>query len=189
MPHERLVKKLRSCGIAGNLLRWITNWLKNRRQQVRIKDKNSSWINVTSGVPQGSVLGPLLFVIYINDEDFGIKSKISKFADDTKLCAKVNNEINAEVLRLDLERIYKWSEDWQMFFNIDKCKVMHMGKKSRIFQYHLGNQELRSTEEEKDPGVMIHKNIEAMYCRSGQSKSNTWIYQKNGGQQREINNH
>ena len=135
------------------------------------------------------MLGPLLFVIYINDIDFGIKSKISKFADDTKLCAKVNNEIDAEVLRLDLERIYKWSENWQMFFNIDKCKVMHMGKKNRIFQYHLGNQEPRSTEEEKDLGVMIHKNIEAMYCRSGQSKSNTWIYQKSGRQQREINNH
>ena len=98
VPHERLVKKLRSCGISGNLLRWITNWLKNRRQQVRIKDKNSSWINVTSGVSQGSVLGPLLFVIYTKDIDFGIKSKISKFADDTKLCAKVNNEIDAEVL-------------------------------------------------------------------------------------------
>ena len=140
---------------------------------MRIKDKNSSWINVTSGVPQGSVLGSLLFVIYINDIAFGIKSKISKFADDTKLCAKVNNEIDAEVLRLDLEWIYKWSEDWQMFFNIDKCKVMHMGKKNRIFQYHLGNQELRSIEEEKDLGVLIHKNTKtSRQCTVAAAKAN-----------------
>ena len=79
------------------------------------------------------MLGPLLFVIYINDIDDGIISKISKFADDTKLCAKVNSEEDAKILREDLGRLFKWSEDWNMLFNIDKCAVMHVGRKNRDF--------------------------------------------------------
>jgi hypothetical protein len=119
------------------------------------------------------VLGPLLFVIYINDIDDGIVSKISKFADDTKLCAKINNEEDAEVLRQDLARLYKWSEDWQMLFNIDKCAVMHMGRKNKGFHYQLGNKELRSTEEEKDLGVIIHKSTKtSRQCTVAATKAN-----------------
>ena len=86
VPHKRLIKKLEAHGIAGNVSRWIKNWLTDRRQRVNINGKTSNWANVLSGVPQGSVLGPLLFLIYINDIDDGIISKIWKFADDTKIC-------------------------------------------------------------------------------------------------------
>jgi hypothetical protein len=105
VPHRRLEKKLHSCGIDGNILRWISNWLRDRRQRVRIENNSSSWLNVTSGVPQGSVLGPVLFIIYINDIDEGIQAKMSKFANDTKLCAIVNNEMEANILTSNSERL------------------------------------------------------------------------------------
>ena len=79
-----------------------------------------------SGVPQGSVLGPLLFVLFIIDIDDGILSKISKFADDTKLCRAVGDDQEADILWEDLRRMFRWSQDWQMLFNLEKCSVMHM---------------------------------------------------------------
>src|ERR1043165_9568775 len=97
--------------IRGQVLAWIQSWLSGRRQKVGIGDKQSSWTTVLSGVPQGSLLGPLLFVLFINDIDYGILSKISKFADDTKLCRAVGNEKEAEILREGLRRAFRWSQD------------------------------------------------------------------------------
>ena len=85
VPHKRLLKKVEAHGIIGNVSSWIAKWLSNRRQRVVIEGNYSGWCNVSSGVPQGSVLGPTLFILYINDIDEGIVSKINKFADDCKL--------------------------------------------------------------------------------------------------------
>ena len=76
-----------------------------------------------SGVPQGSVLGPLLFFILINDIQDGIMFKIRKFADDSKICSSVVDETDAELVQKYLKNLFNWSEDWQMLFNIDKCIV------------------------------------------------------------------
>ena len=84
---------------------------------------------VTSGVPQGSVLGPILFVIYINDLDSDLVSKIGKFVDDTKMYKNVNCTEDAEILRNDLSVLDEWSKKWQMQLNVEKCVVMHMGRK------------------------------------------------------------
>ena len=99
VPHSRLAAKLESCGVGGKVLCWIKSWLLGRRQKVGIRGKYSDWAEVLSGVLQGSVLGPLLFLVYINDLDEGILSKISKFADDTKLCREIGSELDAKILQ------------------------------------------------------------------------------------------
>ena len=96
-----------------------------------IGDTHSSWKTVPRGAPQGSVLGPRLFVLFINDIDDGILSKISKFADDTKLCRAVDDDQEADILREDLKRMFRWSQDWQMLFNLEKCS----GRETK--SYHM----------------------------------------------------
>ena len=129
VPYRRLSKKVEAHGIGGFVLQWIENWLSSRRQRVGINGVYSLWREVTSGVPQGSVLGPILFVIYINDLDSDLVSKIGKFADDTKMYKNVNCTEDAEILRNDLSVLDEWSKKWQMQLNVEKCVVMHMGRK------------------------------------------------------------
>jgi hypothetical protein len=173
VPHSRLAAKLEACGVGCNVLCWIKSWLSSRRQRVGIKGKFSEWIEVISGVPQGSVLGPLLFLIYINDIDEGIVSKISKFADDTKLCKEIRNDEDAKILQEDLRKLSQWSEEWQMLFNIDKCSVMHIGKQEDIHGYELNGKELRVSEEERDLGVIVHRSLKsARQCSEAAKKAN-----------------
>lgn len=130
-------------------------------------------MKVISGVPQGSVLGPLLFLIYINDIDEGIISKISKFADDTKLCKEIGNETDAKGLQEDLIRLSQWSEDWQMLFNVEKCSVMHIGKQNANHSYELCGKELLVTSEERDLGVVIDSSLKpSRQCVEAAKKGN-----------------
>jgi len=97
VPHCQLISKLKAHGITGNIVRWIEHWLNGRKQRVVINGYLFEWINILSGVPQGSLLGPLLFVIYINDIDDYVGSRILKFADDTKIYNKVNSVEDIEI--------------------------------------------------------------------------------------------
>ena len=124
VPHQRLIKKLKIHGIEGDLLNWIVSWLTDRKQRVCFNGHLSRWRRVTSGVPQGSVLGPILFLIYINDLDGGIVNWILKFADDTKVFAKTRSADDASSLQRDLDRLIQWAREWQMMFNVKKYKVM-----------------------------------------------------------------
>ena len=127
VPHKRLMAKVRSLGIIDKVGNWIEYWLSDRKQRVVINGTSSGWREVTSGIPQGSVLGPLLFIIYINDLDLGLVSKISKFANDTKMGINADSDAAVKQLQEDLRKVGEWSKKWQMPFNLDKCKIMHIG--------------------------------------------------------------
>ena len=119
--------KVDAHGIQGDAAGWIRNWLAGRRQSACVNLTHSDWTQVTSGVPQVSVLGSLLLLIYINDLDNNIISKISKFADDTKLCHKARHPENKIDRQEDINKLEDLSKKWQMKFNVDKCAVMHIG--------------------------------------------------------------
>ena len=120
--------KLQAYGINGDIFKLIKAWLNERKQRVVLNGSCSDWAPVPSGVPQGSVLGPLLFIIFINDIDTAmdvVHCWLLKFADDTKGIHKVDNKDDADKLQNDLDKLYQWSCDWQMLFNLEKCHVLH----------------------------------------------------------------
>ncbi|CAM5086896.1 unnamed protein product [Natator depressus] len=105
VPHQRLLRKLSCHGVRGKILSWIETWLKDREQRVGINSKFSEWIGVTNGVPQGSVLGLILFNLLINDLEKGVNSEVAKFADDTKLLKTVKTKADCEELQKDLTKL------------------------------------------------------------------------------------
>ena len=159
VPHIRLIKKLEAHGITDTVSKWIAAWLRNRKQRVQINGCSSEWADVTSGVPQGSVLGPVLFTIYINDIDDGVQCNILKFADDTKLFGSCASQQDVMKIQNDLHTMFQWSQDWQMLFNVDKCKSMHIGKNNDHHVYTMNNTALTTTEEEKYLGVTIKNSL------------------------------
>jgi len=173
VPHKRLVKKLRAHGITGEICRWIENWLRDRRQRVMVGGECSQWVKVRSGVPQGSVLGPILFIIFINDIDDGIMSKLNKFADDCKLGKSISNADDVEVLRQDLGRLSKWASEWQMEFNVDKCSVLHMGRTNALNTYEISSKQLKVSQTERDLGVLVDSNMKFIeQCNSAVNSAN-----------------
>lgn len=173
VPHCRLLKKVRAHGIRGKVISWIEDWLDNRVQCVVLNNSSSDRQLVLSGVPQGSVLGPLLFLIYINDLDLNVISKLFKFADDSKVCKSINSDLDRDILRSDLDKIFKWSESWQMSFNIDKCVVLHVGNNNQQFDYYLGNNLIKTSNKERDLGVIVDNSCKfSEQCRMAASAAN-----------------
>ena len=133
--HRKLMKKIWGYGIRGKMYKWINDFLTNRSQKVVVEDQASSSKPVTSGVPQGSVLGPILFVIYINDLPEVIQCCIRLFADDSKIYRRVSRAEHIEMLQSCLNRAVTWADIWEMFFNLLKCHHLHVGK-NPIGQYY-----------------------------------------------------
>jgi len=128
-------------------------------QRVGINGVFSEWARVESGVPQGSILGPLLFNIFIMDINKKLKNKIIKFADDTKLWGKADTPEDIEGIREDLLELSTWSKENKMPFNVSKCRVMYMGKKNNREPYNLLGEKIVETNEEKDLGVFFTENF------------------------------
>jgi len=168
----RLLDKLEKHGTGGNVLVWLKEWLSGRQQSVCVNGHMSSWKEVTSGVPQGSVLGPILFLVYINDLDSSLVSSVHKFADDTKLFGVVDNETHRRMLQKDLQRLCYWSEMWQMPFNASKCTVLHLGCHNNVFDYFMDNHKLDAVNVEKDLGIRITSNLKpASQCQQAYAKA------------------
>ena len=123
MPHQRIMVTLESYGITGRLLSWIESFLTSRIMRVGIKGSNSEWIDVTSRVPQESILGPLLFLLFVNDLPGWIVSSMKMFADDIKLWHKISCESDKQYLQSDLQTMANWTQEWQLKLNPPKCKV------------------------------------------------------------------
>ncbi|CAB3999350.1 Hypothetical predicted protein [Paramuricea clavata] len=130
VPHQRLLRKLQSYGIQGPLNNWLESFLTDRYQTVVCEGEAAKPTSVTSGVPQGTVLGPLLFLLYINDLPNALNSSVRLFADDTLLYGLISGSSNSDELQDDLSKLETWQEKWQMKFNPGKCKVLCISRPS-----------------------------------------------------------
>ena len=157
VPKMRLLHKLEHFGIRGTLLAWIDAFLTDREFFVRVGDARSSVRTVLSGVPQGSVLGPALFLIYISDLAAILKSKFSFYADDLKIFADAME--GSHTLQEDLDAVSGWSEEWLLPLNTEKCSVLHLGTSNLRHRYRLNGVTVKSVDVQNDLGVLITSNL------------------------------
>ena len=171
VPHHRLLVKLKNFGIPDDILGIIENFLAGRSMRVKVGDKYSEIKYIFSGVPQGSVLGPLLFILFVNDLPEGIKSIFKLFADDVKMIVNpFNNLID------DLQFLELWEAHWCLKFNIDKCMVMQIGSCNPKNQYLFGGVPLRCVDSEKDLGVTFNTSFNFKdHVRNSIAKANRTI--------------
>ena len=181
VPIERLLAKCEGLGIRGQFLNWIRNWLTDRKQRVVLNGDASSWKPVTSGVPQGSVLGPLLFLIFINDIDLAVDiagGLLSKFADDTKFVHRVDTLENRQKMQDGINKLNEWATLWQMTFNLGKCSILHLGHNNPRHDYTMGGEKLGTVASEKDIGINIHESLKpSLHCAMAAKKANSVLGQ------------
>ncbi|CAH8480123.1 unnamed protein product [Dicrocoelium dendriticum] len=158
LDHRILLSKLQHYGIGDPLLSWIANFLFQRQLVVRVRSSLSDPIQVECGVPQGSVLGPRLFLVFINDLAQGIASNFLMFADDIKIWRRIQANADQHVLQSDLDTVYQWSIQNLLHFNVSKCKVLsirHQGS----YSYRLGTDVLQQSTLERDLGVLVQDDL------------------------------
>ncbi|KAI8480025.1 hypothetical protein Bbelb_422330 [Branchiostoma belcheri] len=157
VPHGRLISKLEYYGIQGPTLNWLKAFLTNREQTVVVEGKASAPVKVASGVPQGTVLGPLLFLLYINDLPYQLDSNVRLFADDCLLYVELSTQTDSQLLQKDLNTLEEWQSKWLMQFNPEKCYIMHITNKRtpHATSYQFCGQALATTKTHPYLGVTL----------------------------------
>ena len=164
-PIKDLLKKLEGYGIKGILLEWFKKFLNGRQQRVVLNGKTSNWTNVLSGIPQGSILGPVLFIIFINDLPGVVGNVCKLFADDCKLYKNIKSEAGLKELQEDIYRLCQWSKEWFLLgFNFKKCKINSYRNYQFEYEYYMiDNQnnfhKLSKEDSECDVGVLFKTNL------------------------------
>ena len=160
VPHNLLIYKLERLGFSKQTVNWIREWLESRTSKVSVNGQTSHVFKTTSGVPQGSVLGPLLFTLYINDiPDKIANSDCRLYADDTLLCYTCNDNNTLLPLQDDIDHLSEWSKQWCMPFNPSKCVHIVIGKESSALKLRLSNQDIPTSDKLKYLGVMFQSNL------------------------------
>lgn len=159
VPHQRLLLKLYRYGIRGQILDWIKSFLTNRHQRVVANSSVSSFNKVISGVPQGTIMGPILFLLYINDMPNCINhSHISLFADDAKIYKQINHHEDHQLLQRDLDALGAWQADWLLRFNPAKCSVLQIRSRDPR-SYYINKTCISNTNTQKDLGITITSDL------------------------------
>lgn len=162
VDHELLLQKISYNGIRGNLLRWFSSYISGRLQTVVVNGYKSETVNISSGVPQGSILGPLLFILYVNDIDRCFQnSHFLMYADDIKIYNVIKNDTDADLLQQDLNRFTKYCLDNKLHLSIPKCQSITFTKNRHTinFKYHLLDKDLKSVKIIKDLGVLFDSEL------------------------------
>ena len=155
VPHRRLLQKLNDIGIRGKVLSWVETFLVGRKQRVVVNGTKSDWAPVISGIPQGTVLGPTLFLLYVNDLPASVQSKTMLFANDTKMYTSAKYQVERDRLQRDLDELGAWSKKWELPFNAAKCKSLHLGPGNPRQVYTIQHVPLEQVNWEKDLGICI----------------------------------
>ena len=183
VPHKRLLQKLKCYNFSHEAVTWIENWLKDRQHRVLVNGTCSDWEDVISSVVQGSVLGPILFVIFIDDIDTCLGPRegiIPKFADDTKVAKVVKDDQTAKEMQDTISNLEKWCEKWGMKFNTLKCCILHFGRHNAKYEYKMNGQVIKSVTSQKDLGISITDNcLPSNQCALAAKKANQILGQIN----------
>ncbi|BHF72241.1 hypothetical protein SprV_0401530500 [Sparganum proliferum] len=178
VQHQRLLYKLRIMGIGGKLLKWIENFLIGRSQIVCVEQQQSRRTFIESGLPQGSVLGPTLFLLFINDCVDGLDRDTAMFADDMKIWKVIQNAADETNFQENLCRLDEWSRRWLLSFNLNKCTILRLGNQtSSTRQYHLNGMPLREAETQKDLGVWVADSLKpSTQCCKAAKAATSMLY-------------
>ncbi len=161
VPHRKLLHKLDFYGIRGQIKNWIASFLTNRLQRVAVNGEYSSWHQVLSGVPQGTVLGPHLFLLFINDIQNAVRGVTRLFADDCLIYHQIKSTDDEKLFQADLDRLIGWATTWGMRFNASKCKTMRISRKRNPGEpsYEMDGVRLEATKESTYLGIQIQNDL------------------------------
>ena len=163
-PHKRLISQISSYGMAGEIGEWVEAFLLDRMQKVCVNGKASPWAQVTSGIPQGSVIGPVLFILYINDLPNVILNDVYLFVDDMKIYGEISN----------VNDLKKWLYTWWLAFHPDKCNVLRLGNRTdEVYECKLDQTPLMHMQSEKDLGIVIKNKLKVSEHMDEKVKANS----------------